>query len=732
MSDGALQKLTDYVTRRLQKQNDPGDIVTRILIVALAVSSAFGGTANRYLQRDCKERMKLLSNRYDGVPLGKLMGGGAVGQKMHGAGISRHRALAMKVICDDLHVCKLSLQRAVEGGRDNRDYNVVDLDGRKYVVDLMVEPGALYPWKEFKAVAYIDGIHEVKQEPDSQEKNAFRGAMFMGEGGSDEIRQYLETESSELSIARPCWHIEGNHVKRLSLEPVASGGFGSVYKADHLGKTVAEKRLALKGRSIDSHHILDFVVEVALMRNLCHPNVLECIGGCVALDMRPRTMMLLTPWMPNGSLREAIQYEKVKKAHHFPLSYGMARGLGYIHSRGIVHCDFKSPNVLLDQDMAPRIGDFGLARLQDLMEQRIDSGACNGTPVWEAPEQIKRRVAKCDFGHTPPSWKHVEVTHKADVYAFGLVVWEIHNMVLPALEPCQKLKGELPELPDGAPWTSLVSSCCSGLPENRPDMEKVIHDLSQSERANLINEVAASREQMKQERQKCEEASKKVQSPLHPGPLEQLIRALVVDSPRVAHMDATPPKTIRKVKVKVENDTFVSDKQQLGIDRPGDSPGHKNSTARRKRCRSPTPLGKRCKSPVRQCVEGRTPRRKKCKVEAPAAEVAPEIIKAMETVNSNDTRPQGTKACPEECGFGRDRICSIRKSATQASYIMLIKGSDQATRQQLCQLTDKQCRGHSMPWINFILRETVNRKLSREQVYSLRQAIAKKFEVDGQ
>merc|ERR1711865_1260775 len=230
------------------------------------------------------------------------------------------------------------------------------------------------------------------------------------------------------------------------------------------------------------------------MRNLQHPNVLECLGGSVVLDMRPRTMLLLTPWMPNGSLREAIQLDKVKKLHHFSLSQGMARGLGYLHSRGIVHCDFKSLNVLLDEKMVPRIGDFGMARLEGLMEQRIDSGACNGTPAWEAPEQIMYRfAAKNDMGSfckIPAPWKHVEVTHKADVYAFGLVIWEIHNKGAPNLIPEKKLKGELPELPErSAAWADVVSKCCALSPEMRPDMEEVVHDLWESDRSALQQQV---------------------------------------------------------------------------------------------------------------------------------------------------------------------------------------------------------------------------------------------------
>jgi len=705
MSDGALQKLMGYVSRRLQKQNDPADTVTRILIVALAVSSAFGGTLNRYLHRDCKERMKQLATLSDGALLGKFMGGRPVGQNRHGVGISRCRALAMKVICEDLHVCRLSLQRASEEGRDTRDYNVVDFDGRKYVVDLMVEPGALYPYRGFKACAYIDGIQEVKEEPGSPEQSVL-GAKFMGDGGEEEIQQYLRSDTSEIEVARPSWHVEGHKVQRLSPEPVACGGFGSVFKAAYSGKSVAEKRLSLKGRAVDSHHILDFVVEVALMRGLQHPNVLECIGGCIVLDVRPRAMMLLTPWMLNGSLRDAILHEKVKKAHHFLLSHGMARGLGYLHSRGIVHCDMKSLNVMLDQDMVPCIGDFGTARLEGLMEQRIDSGACNGTPAWEAPEQIKRRHAKCDIGQIPSSWRHVEVTHKADVYAFGLVIWEMHNQAIPVLEPRQKLRGELPELQEGASWAPLVASCCAGLPENRPDMEQVVHDLSEAERTSLKQKVILLETRMKLERQK----NKKMCAGPHRMQRQQ--QPLVLCDQTVAE------EVVGDLCAQVDPTIQLQIRQPAATDP----------------CRFPGPAVTK-PAPKRSVPQGtiqiaRHP--KKRKVEAGAVKLDAAIIEAIDSVDHNDTKPQATKACPAECGFGGNRVCSIRKSTTHTSYIMVIKGSDAGTRQQLCQLTDSQCHGHSMPWINFVLKQTVHRKLDRPQVLALHQKIIEKFEAEGQ
>merc|ERR1719272_969373 len=85
-------------------------------------------------------------------------------------------------------------------------------------------------------------------------------------------------------------------------------------------------------------------------------------------------------------------------------------------------------------------------------------------------------------------------------------------------------------------------------------------------------------------------------------------------------------------------------------------------------------------------------RAKKPKVEEALVTIDPAIIAAMRSVDCNDLSPQPTQPCPEACGFGRNRVCSIRKSAKLTSYIMVINGSDASTRQQLCQLTDKQCR----------------------------------------
>ncbi|CAE8595740.1 unnamed protein product [Polarella glacialis] len=180
--------------------------------------------------------------------------------------------------------------------------------------------------------------------------------------------------------------------------------------------------------------------------------------------------MFITPWMETGSLRDVLKKGKVENAsHERSIEQGMARGLAYLHGRGVVHCDFKSLNVLLDDQMQPRIGDFGLAKLQGLLEQRIDSTTGYGTPLWEAPEQLRQRVMMTN--------DH-EITFKADVYSFGLVLWELHNSPeLPSLTPQDKFNGMLPEMPKGPIWADIVTRCCALKTSGRPTMEQVLHEL---------------------------------------------------------------------------------------------------------------------------------------------------------------------------------------------------------------------------------------------------------------
>jgi serine/threonine protein kinase len=155
------------------------------------------------------------------------------------------------------------------------------------------------------------------------------------------------------------------------------------------------------------------------------------------------------------------------------VALGVACGMEFFHSKRLIHRDLKSLNILLDEDGHPRIADFGLSRVWGdcVMTQKV------GTKQWMAPEVI--RGAKYD--------------EKADVYSFGIVLWEL----LTQLEPFKDfneyhlmtrvvIEGVRPRIPATCPTklAQLIANCWDGNPENRPSF-KTISEMFRSDKVSF-------------------------------------------------------------------------------------------------------------------------------------------------------------------------------------------------------------------------------------------------------
>jgi serine/threonine protein kinase len=118
--------------------------------------------------------------------------------------------------------------------------------------------------------------------------------------------------------------------------------------------------------------------------------------------------------MENGSLDIYLFHEKnslgYEKLHE--ISIGTARGIAYLHEEcqhRIVHYDIKPGNILLDWNLNPKVADFGLAKLCNRENTHITMTGGRGTPGYAAPE----------------IWMPSPITHKCDVYSFGMLLFEI-------------------------------------------------------------------------------------------------------------------------------------------------------------------------------------------------------------------------------------------------------------------------------------------------------------------
>ncbi|KAK3128983.1 hypothetical protein QOZ80_6BG0469490 [Eleusine coracana subsp. coracana] len=198
---------------------------------------------------------------------------------------------------------------------------------------------------------------------------------------------------------------------------IGKGAFGTVYKATMPAApasttTTAATVYAVK-RSTQAHASrTEFVSELSVIACLRHKNLVQLEGWC---DEKGE-LLLVYEYMPHGSLDKALYNSVDHCSMTWPQRYAVASGvasvLAYLHQeceRRVIHRDVKTSNVLLDCNMNPRLGDFGLARLVDHGDKSPVSTLTAGTMGYLAPEYLQSGKA----------------TEQTDVFSYGVVVLEV-------------------------------------------------------------------------------------------------------------------------------------------------------------------------------------------------------------------------------------------------------------------------------------------------------------------
>jgi len=260
----------------------------------------------------------------------------------------------------------------------------------------------------------------------------------------------------------------------LELEQkIGEGGFGEVYRAKWRGTTVAVKALKHKGPSsqFTADEAERYKREVSILRALNHPNLVLFLGACLT----PRLCMI-SEFMFGGSLYDLL-YKKKKVPDHTKrcvLALDIAKAMAFLHNHKppIVHRDLKSLNILLDEKGEhAKVGDVGLAVGNNKGELK---GAV-GTYSWMPPEMMKGQA----------------YTEKADVYSYGLVLYEMCTGKLPfAGMPPQQISlrvavyNERPPLPSSlnSKWKDLITNCWNADDAKRPSFIAIIDVLGAIEK----------------------------------------------------------------------------------------------------------------------------------------------------------------------------------------------------------------------------------------------------------
>ncbi|KAL9140498.1 hypothetical protein ABFS82_14G041200 [Erythranthe guttata] len=266
---------------------------------------------------------------------------------------------------------------------------------------------------------------------------------------------------------------------------IGEGVFGTVYRAGQGQAMVAIKKLVT---SNTLQYQEEFDREIRILAKARHPNLIPLRG----YYWTPQLQLLVSDYAVQGSLQAKLHEHSPSSMpltwpDRFKIVLGTAKGLSHLHHSfrpPIVHYNVKPSNILLDENLNPKISDFGLARILTKLDKHVMSSRFQSAPGYVAPEL---------------ACQSLRVNEKCDVYGFGVLVLELvtgrrpveygeDNVVILSdhvrvmLErgnvlDCVDLEmGEYPE-EEVLPVVKLALVCTSQIPSSRPSMAEVVQIL---------------------------------------------------------------------------------------------------------------------------------------------------------------------------------------------------------------------------------------------------------------
>lgn len=261
-------------------------------------------------------------------------------------------------------------------------------------------------------------------------------------------------------------------------EQMPSGGQGELYRGEDriTGEAVVIKKLRADKLN-NPDQVARFLREGEMLRRLNHPNIVRILAS---FDDKGRHCLVME-YVSGGSLRDLLaEHGALPMAQALQIGVELADALSRAHHLGIIHRDVKPANVLMAEDGAPRLTDFGLARLRQQRPDLTPTGTLLGSPYYMSPEALRGE----------------ELDERSDIWSFGALLFELlaGRPPFPGRQMAHILTSILND-----PVPSLVDVC----PDIAPGLAALIRRMLTKERAARIYSmrlIAAGLEAVRDER----------------------------------------------------------------------------------------------------------------------------------------------------------------------------------------------------------------------------------------
>jgi tRNA A-37 threonylcarbamoyl transferase component Bud32 len=249
-----------------------------------------------------------------------------------------------------------------------------------------------------------------------------------------------------------------------SIEKLSQGGFSIIEKGLYRGTPVAIKHFFDPSRLSEVRE--EFLNEVRMLNKLRHANIITLMG--YHLPSNGSDNFLIFEFLPKGNLYETLHVKR-SKIDKKAFLIKLAEVMNYIHLSNVCHRDLKSLNIMITGDGMPKLIDFGLAKhFEDLNR---GSNKYAATAAYSAPELFIQK----------------EITFKVDVYAFGVLMWEVlsedvpfRSMQMGDIKKFVLEKNILSCKGFSTAYGELIKACCAFAPEDRPSFTELIRLLEKN------------------------------------------------------------------------------------------------------------------------------------------------------------------------------------------------------------------------------------------------------------